>query len=66
VLGANGAGKSTVLRIMAGKEEPSSGTADLARNATVSRGQTRVTEVQQTLRRSELRKPSRGWVINLA
>jgi ATP-binding cassette ChvD family protein len=35
VLGANGAGKSTVLRIMAGKEEPSSGTADLARNATV-------------------------------
>jgi sulfate-transporting ATPase len=35
VLGANGAGKSTVLRIMAGKEEPSSGTADLAPNATV-------------------------------
>src|SRR5438445_2862703 len=35
VLGANGAGKSTVLRIMAGKEEPSSGSADLARNATV-------------------------------
>jgi sulfate-transporting ATPase len=35
VLGANGAGKSTVLRIMAGKEEPSSGTAELARNATV-------------------------------
>jgi energy-dependent translational throttle protein EttA len=35
VLGANGAGKSTVLRIMAGKEEPSSGTADLAKNATV-------------------------------
>jgi ATP-binding cassette ChvD family protein len=35
VLGANGAGKSTVLRIMAGKEEPSSGTADLAPGATV-------------------------------
>jgi ATP-binding cassette ChvD family protein len=35
VLGSNGAGKSTVLRIMAGKEEPSSGTADLAPNATV-------------------------------
>ncbi|HEX4678897.1 MAG TPA: energy-dependent translational throttle protein EttA [Gaiellaceae bacterium] len=35
VLGANGAGKSTVLRIMAGKEEPSSGNADLAKNATV-------------------------------
>jgi energy-dependent translational throttle protein EttA len=35
VLGTNGAGKSTVLRIMAGKEEPSSGTADLAPNATV-------------------------------
>jgi energy-dependent translational throttle protein EttA len=35
VLGANGAGKSTVLRIMAGKEEPSSGTAELAKNATV-------------------------------
>jgi energy-dependent translational throttle protein EttA len=35
VLGANGAGKSTVLRIMAGKEEPSSGQADLAKNATV-------------------------------
>jgi len=35
VLGANGAGKSTVLKIMAGKEEPSSGTADLAPNATV-------------------------------
>src|SRR6185437_482920 len=35
VLGANGAGKSTVLRIMAGKEEPSSGTAELARGATV-------------------------------
>ncbi|MDX6427591.1 MAG: energy-dependent translational throttle protein EttA, partial [Gaiellaceae bacterium] len=35
VLGANGAGKSTVLRIMAGKEEPSSGSADLAKNATV-------------------------------
>jgi ATPase subunit of ABC transporter with duplicated ATPase domains len=35
VLGANGAGKSTVLKIMAGKEEPSSGAADLAPNATV-------------------------------
>jgi energy-dependent translational throttle protein EttA len=35
VLGANGAGKSTVLRIMAGKEEPSSGAAELAPNATV-------------------------------
>jgi energy-dependent translational throttle protein EttA len=35
VLGANGAGKSTVLRIMAGKEEPSSGSAELAKNATV-------------------------------
>ncbi|HUZ82379.1 MAG TPA: energy-dependent translational throttle protein EttA [Gaiellaceae bacterium] len=35
VLGANGAGKSTVLRIMAGKEEPSSGVAELAPNATV-------------------------------
>jgi ATP-binding cassette ChvD family protein len=35
VLGANGAGKSTVLKIMAGKEEPSSGTAELAPNATV-------------------------------
>jgi energy-dependent translational throttle protein EttA len=35
VLGANGAGKSTVLRIMAGKEEPSSGAAELAKNATV-------------------------------
>jgi ATP-binding cassette ChvD family protein len=35
VLGANGAGKSTVLRIMAGKEETSSGTADLAPGATV-------------------------------
>jgi sulfate-transporting ATPase len=34
VLGANGAGKSTVLRIMAGKEEPSSGSAELAKNAT--------------------------------
>jgi ATP-binding cassette ChvD family protein len=35
VLGANGAGKSTVLRIMAGKEEPSSGSAELGKNATV-------------------------------
>ncbi len=35
VLGANGAGKSTVLKIMAGKEEPSSGAADLAGGATV-------------------------------
>jgi sulfate-transporting ATPase len=35
VLGSNGAGKSTVLRIMAGKEEPSSGSAELAKNATV-------------------------------
>jgi ATP-binding cassette ChvD family protein len=35
VLGANGAGKSTVLRIMAGKEEPSSGVAELAPGATV-------------------------------
>jgi sulfate-transporting ATPase len=35
VLGANGAGKSTVLRIMAGKEEPSSGSAELAKGATV-------------------------------
>ena len=35
VLGANGAGKSTVLRIMAGTEEPSSGSAELAKNATV-------------------------------
>ncbi len=35
VLGANGAGKSTVLRIMAGKEEPSSGVAELAPNASV-------------------------------
>jgi sulfate-transporting ATPase len=35
VLGTNGAGKSTVLKIMAGKEEPSSGSADLAPNATV-------------------------------
>jgi energy-dependent translational throttle protein EttA len=35
VLGANGAGKSTVLRIMAGKEEPSSGSAELAKNASV-------------------------------
>src|SRR3954466_8874922 len=35
VLGANGAGKSTVLRIMAGKEEPASGVAELAPNATV-------------------------------
>jgi ATP-binding cassette ChvD family protein len=35
VLGANGAGKSTVLRIMAGVEEPSSGRAELAAGATV-------------------------------
>src|SRR3954462_13659623 len=35
VLGPKGAGKSTVLRIMAGKEEPSSGIAELAPNATV-------------------------------
>jgi sulfate-transporting ATPase len=35
VLGANGAGKSTVLRIMAGEDEPSSGRADLAAGATV-------------------------------
>src|ERR671924_1963612 len=35
VLGLNGAGKSTVLRIMAGVEEPSSGRADLAAGATV-------------------------------
>src|SRR3954467_3259780 len=35
VLGPNGGGKSTVLRIMAGKEEPSSGVAELAPNATV-------------------------------
>src|SRR4026209_967228 len=34
VLGANGAGKSKVLRIMAGKEEASSGTAELGKNAT--------------------------------
>ena len=35
VLGSNGAGKSTVLRIMAGVEEPSSGRADLAAGASV-------------------------------
>src|SRR6266403_565572 len=35
VLGPNGAGKSTRLRIMALKEEPSSGIAELAPNATV-------------------------------
>src|SRR3954454_22060776 len=35
VLGANGAGKSTVLRIMAGQEEPSSGRAALAAGAPV-------------------------------
>jgi sulfate-transporting ATPase len=35
VLGPNGTGKSTVLRIMAGKEEPSSGVAELAPNASV-------------------------------
>src|SRR5258705_6161237 len=33
VLGPNGAVKSTLLRIMAGKEEPSSGSAELAPNA---------------------------------
>src|SRR5256714_6581531 len=35
VLGPNGPGKSTVLRIMAGREEPSSGSAELATGATV-------------------------------
>ncbi|MEI8105537.1 MAG: energy-dependent translational throttle protein EttA [Actinomycetes bacterium] len=35
VLGPNGGGKSTLLRIMAGIEETSSGTADLAPGATV-------------------------------
>jgi len=35
VLGYNGAGKSTVLRIMAGSEQPSSGDAILAPGATV-------------------------------
>ena len=35
VLGPNGDGKSTLLRIMAGKEEPSSGVAELAPGATV-------------------------------
>jgi energy-dependent translational throttle protein EttA len=35
VLGANGAGKSTVLRIMAGVEEPSSGVAQLSPGASV-------------------------------
>src|SRR6476619_1913205 len=35
VLGPNGSSKSTLLRIMAGKEETSSGAAELAPNATV-------------------------------
>jgi sulfate-transporting ATPase len=35
LLGANGTGKSTLLRIMAGREEPSSGRAELAAGATV-------------------------------
>jgi ATP-binding cassette ChvD family protein len=35
LLGNNGAGKSTVLRIMAGLEQPSSGHADVAPGATV-------------------------------
>jgi energy-dependent translational throttle protein EttA len=35
VLGQNGAGKSTVLKIMAGLEEPSSGVAELAPGAAV-------------------------------
>src|SRR5207237_6567968 len=35
--GPNGAGKSTLLRIRAGKDEPSSGVAELAPGATVDR-----------------------------
>ncbi|HEX4323948.1 MAG TPA: energy-dependent translational throttle protein EttA [Gaiellaceae bacterium] len=35
VLGPNGGGKSTLLRIMAGRDEPSSGVAELAPGATV-------------------------------
>src|SRR3954469_9958761 len=35
VLGPHGAGQSTVMRIMAGLEEPSSGQAELKKGATV-------------------------------